>query len=103
MKVTFPTIKYDDSRDTYWAKVKITSEKEDKATMLLFCASYEYVGEELKITNEEKIRKWFNNDILKNLTEKGDVIFRKPYHFDVRAVTSEGYTNGLTFLQNQLA
>ena len=103
MRTIFTSIKYDNKRDSYWTKVEIKSEKDsNKKTTLLFCASYEYLGEEVKLKNEDKITKWFKDDVLNELIKKGEIIFRKPYHLDVRALTIDGYNNGLTFLQNEL-
>jgi hypothetical protein len=100
-----PTLKYDFRRDTYWAKVDLKSPKDsDKKTSIYVCASYEYLWETLKTKELEgtKLKTWFEK-IIDEWKEKGEVIFKKQEHFDIRSVTIDGYKNGLTFLKTEIS
>ncbi len=104
MKTNTTSLKHDFSRDNYWAKVEIKSNKDaKKKTELLFCVSSEYLNEKLGVKDKEdkKLGKWFSN-VVEDWKNKGEVLFRKPHHYDVRYITEDGYKNGLSFLKNKV-
>lgn len=93
----------DSSRDNFWTKVELVSGKQQRKTEVLLCASYEYLCRDLKANkiNDKALEKW----VLRTITDfqkKGDSIFRKQTHLEVRAVTSDGYKNGISFLKENV-
>jgi len=102
MKVAKGTIKRDSNRDSYWTRVKLTS-SENKNTLLLVCASHEYLGSVLNTNkfNDTRLNGWVDN-VIKEWELKGNAIFRKPVHFEVKTVTEDGYKKGVEFLKQQI-
>lgn len=101
---TTTTLRYDFTRDTYWAKVDIKSDKDNKKkTSVYLCASYEYLWENLGVKDLEDntLKAWFSN-IVNEWKNKGEVIFNKQEHLDIRSVTMDGYKNGLAFLKTEI-
>jgi hypothetical protein len=102
MQIVKSTIKSDSSRDNYWARILLKS-SENKQTFLFVCASHEYIENSLK-TNEVSATKVNEliDDVIVEWQSKGNSIFNKPFHLEVRAVTQNGYENGIQFLKNEI-
>lgn len=98
MKAVTNAVKRDQSRDSFWTKIDFFTEN-NKKTSFLLCASYEYLTENLDSdeVSDELLNNWVQNEV-KDIEIQGEVIFNKPQHITVRAVTEDGYQNGVSFL-----
>ncbi len=94
----------DFTRDNYWTKVELVSDKSKRKTDILLCASYEYLIKNLKTEelNDKVVGNWVVT-IIADIKKKGDSLFDAPTHFEVRAITDEGYQNGVSFLEEKVA
>lgn len=90
------------SRDSYWTPIRLKSST-NKETLLVVCASHEYLGTLLK-TNDlnAKVMGTWVDSVVKEWESKGDSIFKQTIHLDVKAVTEDGYKNGLSFLKQEV-
>ena len=95
-------LKHNINRDSYWARMVLQSE-DNKQTFLYVCVSHEYLGDTFKNTkfDDKLIENWFH-EIAEEWAAKGEVIFKKPFHLEVRAITEEGYSNGMEFLKKEI-
>lgn len=94
----------DDSRDTYWTRVRFSDSQGRELSNLYACASYEYLESRYHIegaTDGAKLNQW-TVSLVKDWESRGDLIPSKPYHIQVCSITSEGYQNGVIFLQQQV-
>lgn len=104
MNINTETIREEFNRDTYWTRIHCGSDEGDKQTIVLVCASQEYLSDKFKLrTPIEKshLEEWLS-DVVKKCENEGVGIFQKPVHYYVYANSQDGHTNGLNFLQNEV-
>jgi len=91
------------SRDNYWARIHFESNDKSKKTVVLICASSEYLWDlfRAKKVSEVKLDEW-HKQIIKKWENRGENIFNKPVQYDVYANTDEGKINGLDFLKKDI-
>jgi hypothetical protein len=87
-------IKHNKNIDTYWTAVNFKSDSGSRNTKLYICASYEYLRDEKKLNDMDK----FMLKVADEWKAKGNSIFLKPCHFEIKAKTNEGIKNGKRFL-----
>ena len=65
MKILLENLKQEFHRDTYWTKICITSSDDKKKTLILTCASYEYLSDTFSDKNSHEIKPqdWINSVI----------------------------------------
>jgi len=104
MRIVTGALHRDFSRDNYWTSVGLVSENSKQETNILLCASYEYLTENLKTDdlNDKIVNDWVATTIAE-IQKQGNSLFEEVNHFEVRAVTPDGYENGISFLQEKLA
>ncbi len=92
----------DFSTDSFWTKVEFISDQSNRKTEVLLCASYEYLSQGLNRieVNERAVNEWVARTVA-DLQKKGDVLFKKPTHFEMKAITEDGYKNGISFLKEK--
>lgn len=102
MEVNKGFLKHEVNRDSYWMKLSLDS-SDNRQTFLYLCVSYEYLSAKLKTSdlNEPLIQSWIDF-VVSGWKLKGDVVFKKPFHFDVYALTSDGHLNGVSFLKTKV-
>lgn len=93
----------DFSRDNYWTKVELVSDKQNRKTNIMLCASYEYLSQYLKTEdlNDQVVGTWIGT-VVEDIQKKGEVLFDEPNHLEVRAITQDGYQNGIDFLKERI-
>jgi len=98
------TLHRDFSTDSFWTRVQFISDKADKKTEVFLCASYEYLSNDLNVQkiDDGAFEKWVSETV-NDIKKEGDVLFNKDTHLVVRAITPDGYTNGVSFLEDMLA
>ncbi|MDB5264500.1 MAG: hypothetical protein JWN64_71 [Parcubacteria group bacterium] len=103
MNVIRGTLHRDNSRDSYWSRILLKSSENKGETFVYVCASYEYLNYTLNIKTltDEALHGWVD-DVIIEWTAKGDSIFKKPFHIDVKAITEEGRLNGLAYLRKEV-
>ncbi len=103
MEIVKGTLHRDNSRDNYWSRVLLKSPENKGETFLYVCASYEYLNYRLNIDtfSDQALQGWVD-DVVVEWTAKGDSIFKKPFHLDVKAITEEGRLNGLNYLKKEV-
>lgn len=94
----------DSFRDNFWTKVELASDTHKRKTNILLCASYEYLTTKLRAEelSDEVVNNWVSKEV-DTLKLQGDSLFNSPTHLEVRALTSEGYQNGLAFLEEKVS
>lgn len=103
MKIEKQELREDFSRDTYWTRIYFSSDDEKRRSVILVCASEEYLEDLFKVNKLTKIQleEW-----LKKVIEKweglGENVLNKKVHYDVYANTPDGEQNGLVFLINEI-
>jgi len=102
MQLTKGTLKHEVARDSYWTRFVLTSEQK-KQTFVYVCVSHEYLGTKLKTNdlNNNLVKGWVDS-VAKEWQLKGSAVFKKPFHLEVRAVTEDGYANGIDFLKKKI-
>lgn len=103
MQIITDTIHNHNQRDSYWTKVRIVSNDHSRETALIVCASHEFLSEELKtdqFTNNA-VQSWLSK-VTEEWSKKGELVFHKPLHLDVRTVTDDGYKKTLEFLREEI-
>jgi hypothetical protein len=102
MEIIKDNIHHSASRDSYWSRVHLKSSS-NKETLLFVCASHEYLGNFLKTRelNDNTLRVWLE-EVVTEWQLKGESIFKKPVHLEVKAITEYGYKNGLEFLEKEI-
>ena len=93
----------DSNRDNYWSRIYFESYDQQKKSVVLICASREYLWDIFRARNfeEVKLEQWFKN-VIKKWESLGEEIFKKEIHYDVYAETPEGEINGLEFLEKEI-
>lgn len=102
MTYALDNIQYDNTRDNYWTRAVFHSEILGRTSEVLFCTSYDYLSNVLEkenLTNEDLIR-WLNA-IIGKLEKEESALFEKPVHYEVSAISSDGYANGISFLKGK--
>jgi hypothetical protein len=101
MEVQVERVNKESSRDTYWTRIHLNSDK--KETSVLVCASQEYLWYQQGIRRfTPEYLAMFMKSIGDKWRNKGDGVFVKPVHYDVYAVTKEGMQNGEQFLKMEV-
>lgn len=103
MEVIKGRLHRDNSRDNYWARILFKSPENKGETFLYVCASYEYLHYTFNLNkfDDRELERWVD-DVVVEWKTKGDAIFKKPFHLDVKAITEEGRLNGINFLKGEI-
>lgn len=101
MKIKKTKIEEDFNRDIFWTKIIIQSNDNKKTSVILICASWEYLCDFNKVNRVKKyhIELWLDG-ALKEI-EKNKKVFSKKVHYIVNANTEGGKKNGLKFLKEK--
>ena len=95
-------IHYEWRRMTYWVRIHI--KYENAQSVVLVCASQNYISDYFKLTapvKETDTKAWLE-DVLRDLKEEGDSLLQQKVNYKVYAYSPEGKKNGLEFLQNEV-
>ena len=100
MKITHEKIKEDANRDLYWTKVFVESDDKMSQSVLLTCASWEYMLDKNRANNvtEKFLNDWID-EVVSKTKKSGNNFFRNKINYDVYANTKDGKINGLEFLK----
>ena len=96
-------IHYEVERMTYWVRVHATFEG-DRQSLILVCASKNYISDYFKLTNsiKEIDKKNWMKKVLSDLEKEGEILLNNDVNYRVYAFTEEGLKNGLEFLKNEI-
>jgi len=103
MKITSEKINNDFHRDTYWTRIFVDSDNGIKKTVVLVCASYEFLWDRFKTRNFDnaKLSEWLES-VEEEIKSMGDGVFSLAIRYKVYATTHEGEKNGLEFLEKEV-
>lgn len=103
MLIVTQKIENDFHRDSHWTRIYLKSDDNQKQSVVLICASHEFLEDELKtnIYTQEQLTNWFEG-VAANWSSKGESVFDKSVHYVVYAMSDEGYKNGEAFLRSEV-
>lgn len=95
-------VHYEAIRMTYWVRIHVKSE--NKQSVVLVCASQNYISDLFKLNNpiEETDKKAWIQKVLADLKEEGEALLNHDVNYKVYAYSDEGHKNGLEFLMNEV-
>ncbi len=104
MKVVLEKVRREFHRDVYWTKLHLISDDGTEETLVIMCASFEYLSQYFKkhkFTDFE-LEEWSASVSEKWKNQTGN-IFSKNEYFDIYTTTEEGYTSTLLFLEEEVS
>lgn len=103
MKIKKEKVHEDFNRDLYWVKIHFYSDDGKKESIILACASQEYLWNEYGEMKPslEILNKWADK-VINKWNEFGEKILDTKIYYDVYATSDEGRENGLEFLKNKI-